>query len=179
MLRLVGAYLAVFAYLAPDYRHARDEHSLIVTSIRQMTGDLDATGLSPIRATFRAYRLHLSELDPIALARKTSEDAVYGARNRATRLWHVVRLGTAIGVIVLTSSAILYRPGGGEAAFEFGRPDPTAAGQSGGTRGEGAGLREALYRSTGVCLDRSVSAADLTDDLVQNGSPGADCSDLD
>lgn len=177
LLQLTNAYLSAFAFFMRDYRHAWIEHSLIISSIREAAAEHVAGGMGSSRALLRSYWEHAHELHPVALILKTWDDAAFGAEGAAGRVFQVGRI--AVLVVVLMIVVNLGRSateGGG--AFQVGRPGPVAEGGTAEVLGDGPSLREAIYWSTGVCLDPNVMPHDLTDDLLRVGSPGADCSDL-
>lgn|GEM_PF-5319634 len=171
-------YLDTFAYLAPDDEYVRSEHALIEYSIRERVQELRLVGRPQGRAVALAYWEHLGEIAPWVLALKTA-DHTRIARRRALpvrRRSFVTRLVLAGGVAVLAAialvNAILPPTTHATGVVGVGAPGEVRV------MGEFGTLREALFRSHGICLDESVEPADLTDELLRNGSPGATCDDL-
>ncbi len=182
-LWLVRVYLAAYAFLTPNFRYVHREHSLISWGIWERAADLRTTGMSPLRATSRALREHAGELNPVALLAKTAIDAAHAPRDLTQLRWYPLRLG-AIASVIFAVTLLAVDP--------FPEPPPPSGwSQPAGPPGSGieqkhlgdfepnTDLREAIYRVSGVCLERGITGWDLTDELVREGSPGADCSDLD
>lgn len=171
-------YLAVFAYLAPDDEHIRSEHALIEYSIRERTGELRSAGRSRVGAAVRAWWEHLGEVAPWILVAKTIDD-IRVARRRALpvpRRSFLTRLAFA-GVVTLLVGVSIFNATRPSTTFGTGMVETDAPGGIRET-GEFGSLREALFHTQGICLDEAIEPADLTDELLRNGSPGANCDDL-
>lgn len=175
---LLATYLGVFAFLTPNYEYVRREHSLIWWGIRERASELRAAGETWPRASLRAWGEFASEINPVALIAKTVTDAATAPRDLAQLRWYPLRLG-AVAAAVLVVYAVMFVPLPEQ-------PPPNLIVQPASDPGgqiavlaEVGSLREGIYRATGVCIARDVTGPVLTEELLRDGSPGADCSDLD
>jgi hypothetical protein len=157
LLWLLGIYLAGFAFLSPNFKHVRREHSLIWWGIHERANDLRAEGLPHPRATLRAWQESLGELNPVALVRKTITDAAHAPFDLAQLRWYPLRLGI-VGAALFVCAVLTVDPLASHAApGGIGQPTRDAGGQTTQHLGEGPTLREAHYRATGICLAQDVT----------------------
>lgn len=174
---LLRFYLRLFCLFAPNYRAALREHSLIEWSIREEVDEAISRGASQLGAAGVAVRHHIAELEPVGLAGKTFTDARLQIANGRGDASFVPRL--AVLVLLLASTAFVLLPSPVSPVAGWSQPN-SVTGSSRPAEVEPADdLREALYRSAGVCIAPGIEGPDLTEEVVLNGSPGADCSDLD
>ncbi len=171
---VLSLYLAGFAFLSPNYSYVRREHSLIWWGIRERSSDLRRTGTTSLHA----WGEFLGELNPLALTSKTISDSSRAPMDFTQLRWYPLRLGivasTLFAVVLLAFDILPEEP----PPSGISSPSSDPAGQI-ENLGDVDTLREGIYRSTGVCLDPEVTGWDLTDELLRDGSPGADCSELD
>lgn len=170
------AYLGIFAFFAPNRDYARREHALLEGSLRDAYTQYRERGLAKTPAAFAALWDQLSEVWPLAVARKTLADAAC-VPGRDAR--YPLRLASGAGVLLAGGVglfALLGLQAGGVSApsHTVAQVFPSDDPRSGSVEvvAEADSFQEAIYIGTGgtICLSADFDPADLTDEILSTPS---------